>query len=69
MIEFVAANNRSPLFVVMRHYYRLYLRDNGNVCLYQISSKRMRAALKTALASWAPSINVIIIIVVVISGN
>ena len=28
----------------------------------------MRAPLKTALASWAPSINIIIIIIIIIGG-
>ena len=38
MLEFDAANNRSPLFVVMQS--PLYVHDNGNVCLYQISLKQ-----------------------------
>ena len=38
VLEFDTANNRSPWFVYSDA--TPYVNDNGNVCLYQISSKR-----------------------------
>ena len=38
VLEFDTANNRSPLFVYSDA--TPYVNDSGNVCLYQISSKR-----------------------------
>ena len=43
------------------------IRENyGKKNFYPVSYENLRAPLKTALASWAPSINIIIIIIIII---